>query len=105
MPITRLDMISIAPKTQEAGNQRQQEIERPMTNQQNIAGSVQQQARQMETQTNKMTQTKNDETKYDAKEGRGNASYGGSSDKKKEQEQKEAEERKRMFGSTFDITI
>lgn len=104
MPITRLDMISMAPKTQEAGAYKQQEVQRPATQQHNIAGTVQQQARQQETQTVRSNKTENEEQKYDAKE-RGKGAYGGSSEKKKEQEKKEEEQRMRMRGSTFDITV
>lgn len=104
MPITRLDMISMAPKTQEAGAYKQQEVQHPMTQQHNIAGTVQQQARMNETQTVRSNKTENEEQKYDAKE-RGKGAYGGSSEKRKEQEKKEEEQRMKMRGSTFDITI
>lgn len=104
MPITRLDMISMAPKTQEAGAYKQQEVQHPNTQQHNIAGTVQQQARQHETQTVRSNKTENEEQKYDAKDG-GRGAYGGSSGKKKEQEKKEEEQRMRMRGSTFDITV
>lgn len=104
MPITRLDMISMAPKTQEAGTYKQQEVQHPSTQQHNIAGTVQQQARQKETQTVRSNKTENEEQKYDAKE-RGKGAYGGSSRQRKEQEKKEEEQRMRMRGSTFDITV
>ena len=104
MPITRLDMISMAPKTQEAGTYKQQEIQHANSQQQNAAGAVQQQARQNETQTVRSGKTENEEQKYDAKD-RGKGAYGGSSGKKKEQEKKEEEQRMRMRGSTFDITV
>ncbi|MBR2410000.1 MAG: hypothetical protein IKB07_13725 [Lachnospiraceae bacterium] len=104
MPITRLDMISMAPKTQEAGTYKQQEVQHPSTQQHNIAGTVQQQARQQETQTVRSNKTENEEQKYDAKE-RGKGAYGGSSGQRKEQEKKEEEQRMRMRGSTFDITV
>lgn len=105
MPITRLDMISMAPKTQEAGAYKQQEIQHPANQQQTIAGTVQQQARMQETQTVRSNKTENEEQKYDAKE-RGKGAYGGSSgQKKKEEERKEEEQRMRMRGSTFDITV
>ena len=104
MPITRLDMISMAPKTQEAGAYKNQEMRHPANQQQNIVGTVQQQARQQETQTVRSNKTENEEQKYDAKE-RGKGAYGGSSGNKKEQEQKEEEQRRIMRGSTFDITV
>ena len=65
MPITRLDMISMAPKTQEAGAYKQQEVQHPNTQQHNIAGTVQQQARQHETQTVRSNKTENEEQKYE----------------------------------------
>lgn len=105
MPITRLDMISMAPKTQEAGAYKQQEVQHPANQQQQIAGTVQQQARTQETRTVRSNKTENEEQKYDAKE-RGKGAYGGSSgQRKKEEEKKEEERRMRMRGSTFDITV
>lgn len=105
MPITRLDMISMAPKTQEAGTYKQQEVQHPANQQQQIAGTVQQQARTQETRTVRSNKTENEEQKYDAKE-RGKGAYGGSSgQRKKEEEKKEEERRMRMRGSTFDITV
>ncbi len=105
MPITRLDMISMAPKTQEAGAYKQQEVQHPTNQQQNIVGTVQQQARMQETQTVRSNKTENEEQKYDAKD-RGKGAYGGSSGRKsKEEEKKEEEQRMRMRGSTFDITV
>lgn len=105
MPITRLDMISMAPKTQEAGAYKQQEVQHPTNQQQQIAGTVQQQARMQETQTVRSNKTENEEQKYDAKD-RGKGAYGGSSGRKsKEEEKKEEEQRMRMRGSTFDITV
>ena len=68
MPITRLDMVSMAPKTQEAGTYKQQEMQHPTNQQQTIAGMVQQQARQNETQTVRSNKTENEEQKYDARE-------------------------------------
>lgn len=104
MPLTRLDMISMAPKTQEAGTYRHNELQHNANTQTNIAQTVQQQARQNETQTVRMTRTENEEQKFDAKNG-GNGNYGGSSGKKKEEKNKEEEQRKIMRGSTFDITV
>ncbi|MCH5273160.1 MAG: hypothetical protein J1E35_05755 [Lachnospiraceae bacterium] len=104
MPITRLDMVSVAPKTQEVGTYKQNETQHLNNQQQNIAGTVQQQARQNETQTVRSNKTENEEQKYDAKE-RGKGAYGGSSGKKKEQEKEEEEQRMKMRGSTFDITV
>ncbi|MBP3618449.1 MAG: hypothetical protein J6J38_10480 [Lachnospiraceae bacterium] len=105
MPITRLDMISMAPKTQEAGAYKQQEVQHPTNQQQQIAGAVQQQARMQETQTVRSNKTENEEQKYDAKD-RGKGAYGGSSGRKsKDEEKKEEEQRMRMRGSTFDITV
>lgn len=104
MPITRLDMISMAPKTQEAGTYKQQEVQHPNTQQHNIAGMIQQQVRRQETQTVRSNRTENEEQKYDAKE-QGKGAYGGSPGQRKEQEKKEEEQRMKMRGSTFDITV
>lgn len=104
MPLTRLDMISMAPKTQEAGTYKQQEVQHPTNQQHNIAGTVQQQARLQETRTVRSNRTENEEQKYDAKE-RGRGAYQGSQRERKEQEKREEEQRMRMRGSTFDITV
>jgi len=104
MPITRLDMISIAPKSQEAGIMKHNELQHPVNQQNTIAQNVQEQARHNENQTVRSNKTENEEQKYDARDG-GKGAYGGSSQKKKEQEKKEEEQRKIMRGSTFDITV
>ncbi len=104
LPITRLDMISMAPKTQEVGAYKNQEVQHPTTQQHNIAGTVQQQVRQQQTQTVRSNKTENEEQKYDAKD-RGKGAYGGSAGERKEKEKKEEEQRMKMRGSTFDITV
>lgn len=106
MPLTRLDMVSMAPKTQEAGNLRQNEMTHTSNLQSNVAGTVQQQARAKETQTVKSQKTENEEQKYDAsKDGRGSA-YNSEKRKREEKEKEEKAETHRVLsGSTFDITI
>jgi len=104
LPLTRLDMISMAPKTQEAGTYKQQEVQHPANQQHGIAGTVQLQARLNETRTVQSNRTENEEKKYDARE-RGKGAYQGSSEGRKKQEKKEEEQRMRMRGSTFDITV
>lgn len=101
MPLTRLDMVSMAPKTQEAGTYKHNELQQNVNQQSNIVQTVQQQARQNETQTVRSSKTENE---ADAKHG-GNGSYSSSSGKKKEEQEKEEEQRKIMRGSTFDITV
>lgn len=101
MPLTRLDMISMAPKTTEAGVYKHNEMQQNVNQQSNIVQTVQQQARANETQTVKSNKT---ETDPDAKNS-GNGSYGGSSGKKKEEKEKVEEQRRIMRGSTFDITV
>lgn len=105
MPLTRLDMISMAPKTQEAGTYKHNEMQHTANQQANITQTVQQQARHNEMQTVRTNHTENEEQKFDARNG-GYGGYGGSSgQKKKEQEEKEEEQKKLMMGSTFNITV
>ena len=106
MPITRLDMISMAPKTQEATAFKHQETQKPMQDQSNFQMQMKAEIQQHLTQTTKSSETYK-QKKYDAKE-KGNGSYGGSGQgqkKQKEDEEKLQEQRKKMSGSTFDITI
>lgn len=105
MPITRLDMISMAPKTQEAGVHKQNEIQHQNTTQQNAVSTVQSQARANETQTVKSEKTENKEQKYDARDGKGGSYQGSSKGRKEEEEKKKEEQKKVMRGSTFDITV
>ena len=87
MPITRLDMISMAPKTQEATAFKHQEIQKPVQDQANFQMQMNTQTRQQMTQTTKTSETYK-QKKYDAKE-KGTVT----------------EPKKNLSNSTFDITI
>ena len=105
MPITRLDMISMAPKTQEATAFKHQEMQKPVQDQANFQMQMNTQTRQQLTQTTKTSETYK-QKKYDAKE-KGNGSYSGSSQGKKKQKEEgtATEPIKNLHNSTFDITI
>lgn len=105
MPITRLDMISMAPKTQEATAFKHQEIQKPVQDQANFQTQMNVQTRQQMTQTTKTSETYK-QKKYDAKE-KGNGSYSGSGQGKKKQKEEGTvkEPKKNLRNSTFDITI
>ena len=105
MPITRLDMISMAPKTQEATAFKQQEVQKPVQDQANFQTQMNIQTRQQMTQTTKTSETYK-QKKFDAKE-KGNGSYSGSGQGKKKQTEEGTlqEQKKNLSSSTFDITI
>ena len=105
MPITRLDMISMAPKTQEATAFKHQEMQKPVQDQANFQMQMKTETRQQLTQTTKTSETYK-QKKYDAKE-KGNGSYSGSGQGKKKQKEEGTvkESKKNLSNSTFDITI
>lgn len=105
MPITRLDMISMAPKTQEATAFKHQEMQKPVQDQANFQMQMKTETRQQMTQTTKTSETYK-QKKYDAKE-KGNGSYSGSGQGKKKQKEEGTvkESKQNLSNSTFDITI
>ena len=105
MSITPYETLAIAPKSQEVSILRTSQIQKENAQQAQIAGTVQQQGQQKMNRTEKMA--KNEETPfyYDAKE-KGNNEYKRRQQKEqKKKEEKEKQDRKRMLGCTFDITV
>ena len=105
MSITPYETLAIAPKSQEVSILRTSQIQKENAQQTQIAGTVQQQTQQKMNRTEKMA--KNEETPfyYDAKE-KGNNEYKRQKHKeRKKKEEQETQDRKRMLGCTFDITV
>lgn len=74
MPIRPIDIITIAPKSQEAANQQLGEQHRLQQNQNNMENSFQQHIKQNTEQVVQYTPSENSPYRYDAKE-KGNGSY------------------------------
>lgn len=106
MSITPYETLAVAPKSQEASIFRTSQMQKENAQQAQIAGSVQQQAEQKMTRTEKMNQKDETPFKYDAKE-KGNNAYSRQQQEKerKKKEEQEKEDRKRLFGCTFEISI
>lgn len=99
------EALAVAPKSQEASMFRTAQMQKENAQQAQIAGAIQQQAQQKMTRTEKTS--KNDETpfKFDAKEKGNNAYEQQEQRERKQKEEKEAEDRKRMLGCTFEISV
>lgn len=103
MPITPIEMASMAPKSQEVSNYKHQESQKPMNDQILIHNKLNHDVKQNSQQTVKTNKGDNKEYRYDAKE-KGNNSYSGSnSNKKKKEESKE--EKSKMKSGSIDIRI
>lgn len=106
MPIRPIDMITVAPRSQEASNQQIHEQHRAETAQSNVAqqfGKHVREGSEVVIQTSKGEQT---EYRYDAKE-KGNGSYHANKHKreKKGKEEKEQNKTEEIKLSNFDIRI
>lgn len=101
MPITRIEMISIAPKSQEASSQRQNEVSKSFAEQTQIQAGFHKEIQHNSQQTTKSAKGENGEYRFDAKE-KGNNSYKNQGNKNKKKNQKEDNEIKL---SNFDIKI
>lgn len=105
MSITPFETLAVAPKSQEASVYRANQLQKEAGQQLHIAGMVQQKAEKKLERAEKTSQ--NDETafRFDAKEKGNNAYYQQEKKDRKKKEEELNEERKRMLGCTFDITI
>lgn len=101
MPISRIDMISIAPKSQEVTQHRQGEISKSFAEHVQIQAGFNKEITHNSQQTVKSTKSENKEKRFDAKE-KGSNSYEGQGTKRQKQESKEETEIKL---SSFDIKI
>jgi len=106
MSITPYEALAVAPKSQEASFFQTSQMQRETAQQAQIAGTVQQQAEQKMTRTEKMNHKDETPFKYDAKE-KGNNAYARQQQEKerKKIEEQELEDRKKLFGCTFEISI
>ena len=106
MSITPYEALAVAPKSQEASMFRTAQMQKETAQQAQIAGTVQQQAEQKMTRTEKMNPKDETPFKYDAKE-KGNNAYSRQQQEKerKKKEEQEKEDRKKLFGCTFEISI
>lgn len=105
MSITPYEALAIAPKSQEASMFRTSQMQKESSQQTQIAGAFQQQTEQKMTRTEKSSQKEETPFKFDAKEKGNNAYARQQQERKKKKEEKEAEDRKRMLGCTFEISV
>jgi len=107
MPITPIDLATIAPKSQETFITKQPEVQKPTTD--HINANVQtEQKVQKQSDTVIMSQKgENPEYRYDAKDGSGNsASYsGGQKQQKKQKDNGPKTEYEKRIGQGIDIKI
>lgn len=109
MSIRPIDIITIAPKSQEAANQQLGEQHRLQQNQSNMENSFQQHIKQSTEQVVQYTPSENSPYRYDAKE-KGNGSYQDTKNKKRKKEgkdNKKSSEKKKEegIGGGFDIKV
>ncbi|BCN31504.1 hypothetical protein [Anaeromicropila herbilytica] len=105
MPITQLDMISMAPRSQEASQYKHIETTKLAAEQNQISTQFNQEIKHNSQQTTKTNKTENNEYRYDAKE-KGNSTYYNQNDnKKKKKSETKKEEDKQIKLSNFDIKI
>ncbi|ROR30795.1 hypothetical protein EDD66_102450 [Mobilisporobacter senegalensis] len=101
MPISRLDMISMAPKSQEVTQYKQGEASKTFAEHVQIQSGFQKEVIHNSQQAVKSTKSENKEKRYDAKE-KGSNSYEGQGTKK---EKKESKDKTEIKLSNFDIKI
>lgn len=105
MPIRPIDIVSIAPKSQEAANQQLANQQRASQSQTNMQNQFQQHIRNSSEQVVHAAKGENKEYRYDAKE-KGNGSYSRQQGKKKKKdEDAEKSSNDKVVTSSFDIKI
>lgn len=97
MAITPVEMISMAPKSQEASFMKHNEVQKPTVEQQQIAAKMNSEIRHNSNQAVPTNKSLNPEFRYDAKE-KGNNSYDG---KGKKQKKKDSEKEKQQNAPSF----
>ena len=105
MSITPYETLAIAPKSQEASIFRSGQLQKESAQQAQIAGTVQQQTQQRMTRTEKTDGKEETPFKFDAKEKGNNAYQQQQERERRKKEEKEAEDRKRMLGCTFEVSV
>lgn len=107
MPITPIDLATVAPKSQETFITKQPEVQKPLTDHANASVQTEHKV-QKQSDTVIMSQKgESPEYRYDAKDGSGNsASYsGGQKQSKKQKENAPKTEYEKKFGQGIDIRI
>ncbi len=105
MSITPYEALAVAPKSQEASIFRSAQMTKETAQQTQIAGAFQQQNEQKMTRTEKTSQNDATPFKFDAKEKGNNAYYQQQQKERQKKEEQESEDRKRMLGCTFEISV
>lgn len=105
MSITPYETLAVAPKSQEASMFRTAQLQKESAQQAQIAGALQQQTQQKMTRTEKSSGKEETPFKFDAKEKGNNAYQQQKERERKQKEEQEAEDRKRMLGCTFEISV
>lgn len=101
MAISPVEMISMAPKSQEASFMKQSEVHKPNVEQQVMTAKMNQEIKHNSTQAVPTKKSNNPEYRYDAKE-KGNNSYQGKEQKKKDSKKNEMDkDKKNNSGSSF----
>lgn len=103
MSITPIDMVTMAPKSQEVSQHKQQEVQKPFQEQLQASSQFKSEIRHNSQQAVKTSKGDNPAYRYDAKE-KGNNSYQDSKQKKKQKE-KETESGSRKKTNSIDIRI
>ena len=99
------EALAVTHKSQEASMLRTSQMQKENAQQTQIAGAMQQQAQQKMTRTEKASGKEQTPFKFDAKEKGNNAYEQREQQERKQKEEKEAEDRKRMLGCTFEISV
>lgn len=106
MPITPIEVLSMATKSQEASLMKQAEHQKPLSEQVAMSANFKEQLQHKSEQTVATTKSENPEYRYDAKE-KGNNSYYRQSKKKskKEQNDKDTKDKQENQHRGIDIRI
>ena len=104
MAIPPIEVLSMAPKSQEVTPYKVAHHQKPMHDQTHIGAQLQQEVRHNNQQTVRMTKSENREYRYDAKE-KGNNSYKKNEQKKSKQDKNQKKKDQEIKLSNFDIRI
>jgi len=96
MPITRMDMMTMAPKTNEATSYKVQQNQKPVNEQLAMSQEMNKTIQHNSKQTVRKANAENPEYRYDAKE-KGNNQYDGKQ-RKKEKKEEEEKVRRNKYG-------
>ena len=107
MPITPIDLATVAPKSQETFIAKQPEVQKPLTDMANANVQTEQKVQKQSDTVTVLQKGDNPEYRYDAKDGSGNsASYsGGKNHQRKQKNNAPKTEYKKKLGQGIDIRI